>query len=95
MRCFTFFHDIYDFGKDAWTGSAYDRVQPTKEALTQLGPQEIGDMLKQEGFKDKQIHSILGENKDKWAPVSIEDPSAQVISAGASTPENLQELVDF
>ena len=69
----TIFHDIFDLGKDAVTGSAYDRIQVNKNALEVFetnnpgqGVQAIGDLLTEKGFKPSQIKDILGENADKW-----------------------------
>tara|TARA_R100000808_G_C2143095_1_gene150859 strand:- start:1063 stop:2274 length:1212 start_codon:yes stop_codon:yes gene_type:complete len=92
----TVIHDIWDFGKEAWTGSPWERIKPTDEAINQLGVQEIGDILKQDGFEDSQIQTILGANKDKWTPSSME-PTSLVSEeiAGASTPENLKELSEL
>ena len=64
----TIAHNIYDFGKDAYTKPAFSEVQISQEAIDELGAQGIGDMLIEDGFKPKDISHILGEeNIDKWA----------------------------
>jgi hypothetical protein len=67
------FHEIYDFGKEAFTGGVYDRVQVTDQALANFnklaeaegniggGAQKIGDLLAEKGFKEEQIRTVLGE----------------------------------